>query len=63
LRGGDVLVVVPVHVLGAPAASTLIEPPRGHWRDVLRGDERSFDSREPVAGLAGEHGVGVFERL
>jgi hypothetical protein len=56
-------VLVVVVVRGAPAASTLIDPPRGHWRDVLRGDERSFDSREPVAGLAGEHGVAVFERL
>jgi hypothetical protein len=37
--------------------------PGGSWRDVLRGDERTFSGRESVARLVGEHGIGVFERL
>jgi (1->4)-alpha-D-glucan 1-alpha-D-glucosylmutase len=62
LRGGDLLVVVGVR--GAPNyEGTLTELPGGRWRDVLRGEERSWDGREPVARLIGEHGVGVFERL
>ena len=35
----------------------------GRWRDVLRGDERSFDPGESVARLVGESGLAVFERL
>jgi (1->4)-alpha-D-glucan 1-alpha-D-glucosylmutase len=63
LRGGDVLVVVGVH--GAPdfSGAVLADPPGGRWRDVLRGEERSFDRGTPVAGVGGEHGVAVFERL
>ena len=30
---------------------------------LVRGEERSFDGREPVARVVGEYGVGVFERL
>jgi (1->4)-alpha-D-glucan 1-alpha-D-glucosylmutase len=60
LRGGDVLIVVAV--LGAATEATLVGPPGGLWRDVLRGDERLFDSRESVARLVGEDGVAVFER-
>ncbi|MBV9803214.1 MAG: malto-oligosyltrehalose synthase, partial [Solirubrobacterales bacterium] len=61
VRGGDVLVVVALR--GAPFEGTLTELPGGHWRDVLRGEERSFDSRQSVAGVVGEPGVAVFERL
>jgi (1->4)-alpha-D-glucan 1-alpha-D-glucosylmutase len=62
LRGGDVLVVVGLR--GAPAyEGTLTDLPGGRWRDVLRGEERSFDGNDPVHRLVGEHGVGVFERL
>ena len=64
LRGGDVLVVVGVR--GAPpdySGATLADPPRGRWRDVLRGDERSFDAGVSLARVVGEHGVAVFERL
>ncbi len=61
VRGGDVLVVVALR--GAPFAGTLTDLPGGRWRDVLRGDERSFDQREPVARVVGEQGVAVFERL
>ena len=61
VRGGDVLVVVALR--GAPFEGTLTELPGGHWRDVLHGEERSFDSRQSVAGVVGESGVAVFERL
>ena len=61
LRGGEVVVVVALR--RAPFEGTLTDLPGGHWRDVLRGDERSFSAREPVARLVGEHGVAVFERL
>jgi (1->4)-alpha-D-glucan 1-alpha-D-glucosylmutase len=62
VRDGDVLVVVGVRG-GPDYEGTLTDPPGGRWRDVLRGEERSWDGREAVARLVGEHGVGVFERL
>ena len=40
-----------------------VEAPRGRWRDVLRGEQRSFGRQERLAGLVGEHGFAVFERL
>ena len=40
-----------------------IEAPRGQWRDVLRGEERSFGSRTRVQDIVGELGIAVFERL
>jgi (1->4)-alpha-D-glucan 1-alpha-D-glucosylmutase len=64
LRGGDMLVVVGVR--GGPpdyCGATLADPPGGRWRDVLRGDERSFDAGVSVGRVVGEHGVAVFERL
>ena len=62
VRGGDVLVVVGVR--GGPDFSgALVDPPGGRWRDVLRGEEHSFDPGVPVARVVGEHGVAVFERL
>jgi (1->4)-alpha-D-glucan 1-alpha-D-glucosylmutase len=64
LRGGDLLVVVGVQ--GGPpdySGAMLADPPGGRWRDVLRGDERSFDAGLSVGRVVGEHGVGVFERL
>ncbi len=61
LRGGDLLVVVATR--NPPFEGTLTDLPGGAWRDVLRGEERSWDGREAVARLVGEHGVGVFERL
>ena len=60
VRGGDVLVAVTVR--NGPIEGTL-EAPRGQWRDVLRGEERSFDSRTPVRDIVGEHGIAVLERL
>jgi (1->4)-alpha-D-glucan 1-alpha-D-glucosylmutase len=61
LRGGEVLVVVAVRE-GAEA-DALSDGPTGRWRDVLRGEERALRDREPLSGLLGECGLGVFERL
>jgi (1->4)-alpha-D-glucan 1-alpha-D-glucosylmutase len=61
LRGGEVLVVVAVR---AGAVRGLLEAPGGgRWRDVLRSEERSLDSRMPLQDIAGELGIAVFERL
>jgi (1->4)-alpha-D-glucan 1-alpha-D-glucosylmutase len=60
LRGGNVLVVVGVRDF---SGAVLADPPAGRWRDVLRGEERSFDPGTPVARVVGEQGVAVFERL
>jgi (1->4)-alpha-D-glucan 1-alpha-D-glucosylmutase len=59
-RGGEVLVVVGVR---EGAGDAVIAAPEGEWRDILRGDQRSFASRQPLGELLGEFGVGVFERL
>ena len=69
VRGGDVLVVVALRggqvngTLTDRFGGTLTDLPRGRWRDVLRGDERSFGQREPVARVVDDQGVAVFERL
>jgi (1->4)-alpha-D-glucan 1-alpha-D-glucosylmutase len=60
LRGGDLLTVVAVRAGVVPGT---IDAPGGQWRDVLRGEERSFDSRSPVQDVVGELGIAVFERL
>ena len=59
-RGGEVLVAVGVR---EGAGEGVIATPEGQWRDVLRGDERSFSGREPASGVLGELGIAVFERL
>jgi (1->4)-alpha-D-glucan 1-alpha-D-glucosylmutase len=59
-RGGEVLVAVGVR---EGAGDGVIAAPEGQWRDVLRGDERSFSGREPASSVLGELGVAVFERL
>jgi (1->4)-alpha-D-glucan 1-alpha-D-glucosylmutase len=61
LRGGEILVIVAVRPI--PFEGMVADLPGGRWRDVLRGDERSFGRRESVAQLVDEHGVAVFERL
>ena len=61
LRGGEILVLATLR--NPPFEGALTDLPGGQWRDVLRGDERSFGARELVARLVGEHGVAVFERL
>jgi (1->4)-alpha-D-glucan 1-alpha-D-glucosylmutase len=60
VRGGEVLVAVAVR---DGAADGILEGPQGRWRDVLRGGERSFDRRQPLAGVLDESGVAVFERV
>ena len=60
VRGGDVLVAVAVRP-GAPEGT--LEAPPGRWRDVLRGEERSFTGAEPLSRLLGEYGLAVFERV
>jgi (1->4)-alpha-D-glucan 1-alpha-D-glucosylmutase len=60
LRGDDVLVVVAVRDGGAGAT---LEAPGGRWREVLSGDERSFDRGVVLDAVLGEPGVAVFERL
>jgi (1->4)-alpha-D-glucan 1-alpha-D-glucosylmutase len=59
-RGGEVLVAVGVR---EGFAEGVLAAPEGRWRDVLRGDERSFGGREPLEGLLGEQGIAVLERL
>jgi len=60
VRGGDVLVAVAVR--SGPVEGT-VEAPRGRWRDVLRGEERSFGSRTRVQDIVGALGIAVLERL
>jgi (1->4)-alpha-D-glucan 1-alpha-D-glucosylmutase len=60
LRGDEVMVAVAVR---GDAGDGTLETPQGRWRDVLHGEERSFDGRARVADVLGEHGFGVFERL
>ena len=63
VRGGDVLVAVAVRGDERAGAAVLADPPGGRWRDVLTGEERSFDRDEPLERVVDEHGIGVFERL
>jgi len=60
VRGGEVMVAVAVRDGGLEPA---VETPRGRWRDVLRGEERSFGGTTRLDGLVGEHGFAVFEKL
>jgi len=60
LRGDDVLVVVAVRD-GAPEGT--LDAPGGRWRDVLAGEERSFDRRAPLSAVLAGRGCAVFERL
>jgi maltooligosyltrehalose synthase len=60
LRGDDVLVVVAVR---GDVEGATFEAPGGRWRDVLRGDEHSFDARCRLSDVLGKHGFAVFERL
>jgi (1->4)-alpha-D-glucan 1-alpha-D-glucosylmutase len=59
LRGGDLLTVVAVRAGVVPGT---IDAPGGQWRDVLRSEERSFDSRTPVQDVVGDLGIAVLER-
>ncbi len=61
VRGGEVLVAVGVRAPGSAAGSLI--GPGGRWRDVLSGDERSFDSQQALSAVLGDRGFAVFERL
>jgi (1->4)-alpha-D-glucan 1-alpha-D-glucosylmutase len=60
LRGDDVFVAV---ALRPDVGGAQLSPPGGRWRDVLRGDERSFSTAEPASRLLGDRGLAVYERL
>ncbi len=59
-RGGDVLVAVATR---DGAADREFAPPQGRWRDVLRGEQRTFSGRQRLGDVLGEHGIAVLERL
>jgi (1->4)-alpha-D-glucan 1-alpha-D-glucosylmutase len=59
LRGGDVLVVVPVRDWDAASIAGLA----GRWRDVLGGGERDLADEASVAELVAPYGIGLFERV
>ena len=59
LRGGELLVAVAVR---DGDLDGVVEGPRGTWLDVLRGEERSLDGRQAVAGLLDQYGLAVYER-
>ncbi|MHB8657373.1 MAG: malto-oligosyltrehalose synthase [Solirubrobacteraceae bacterium] len=64
-RGESVLVVVGLQAPGRRlcGGGTLLGAPRGRWRNVLNGEERCFDSRQPLRPLFGDLSVLVYERL
>ena len=63
VRGGEALTVVALPRAGGDREPVLVDPPAGRWREVLTGEERSFDRREPVSTLVADSGIGVYERL
>jgi (1->4)-alpha-D-glucan 1-alpha-D-glucosylmutase len=60
VRGGEVMTVVGVRSSSPEGA---LAAPQGRWRDVLRGEERSFNASEPLARVLGSSGFAVYERL
>jgi len=58
LRGGEVLVVVPVRAWDAAT----IEGAGGRWRDVLTGEERALTGGARVRDLVAPRGVALLER-
>ena len=62
LRGaGEVAVVVATRE--QPDGDRTIDLPSGHWRDVLRGEERTLGSRTPLPEVLTSRGLAVLERL
>ena len=59
LRGGTVLVVVPVRDVDDATLSGIA----GRWHDVLGGGERDLADEVGVAELAAPYGVALLERL
>jgi (1->4)-alpha-D-glucan 1-alpha-D-glucosylmutase len=60
LRGSEVLVLV---ALRPDPGDGTFEAPGGRWRDVLRGEQRSFSARTRLGEVLGRRGVAVFERV
>jgi (1->4)-alpha-D-glucan 1-alpha-D-glucosylmutase len=60
IRAGSVFVAVAVR---DSWTSGSVQTPRGRWRDLLRGEERSFAAREPLARVLGDYGLAAFERI
>jgi len=58
MRGGEVVVFVAIR-----DGAALADAPGGRWREVLSGQERSFDRRQPIADVLAESQVAVFERV
>jgi (1->4)-alpha-D-glucan 1-alpha-D-glucosylmutase len=58
-RGGELLVAVNLR----EELEGSLELPRGRWRDLFTGEERTFDRQCPLARVLGEDGFAVFERL
>jgi (1->4)-alpha-D-glucan 1-alpha-D-glucosylmutase len=63
VRGGDLTVLVAVRSGDALSQAALADPPGGRWREVLSGEERSFDAGQRLERLVDGYGVGVYERL
>ncbi|MHB8691795.1 MAG: malto-oligosyltrehalose synthase [Solirubrobacteraceae bacterium] len=63
VRGGEVLTLALLPRAGAGTEATLTAAPGGHWRDVISGVERSFDTDTPLSTAVGEPGFAVYERL
>jgi (1->4)-alpha-D-glucan 1-alpha-D-glucosylmutase len=63
VRGGEVLTLALLPRAGAGTEATVTTAPGGHWRDVISGVERSFDTNTPLSAAVGEHGFAVYERL
>jgi (1->4)-alpha-D-glucan 1-alpha-D-glucosylmutase len=60
LRGSDVLVLV---ALRPELSDSTFEAPGGSWRDVLRGEQRSFSAQARLGEVLGARGAAVFERV
>ena len=64
LRGGEVLTLVALPRAGEAADADVSGLPGGRWREVLTGEEHSFDGRMPLSRLVGaETGMAVYERV
>lgn len=63
LRGEDLLVAIALPRAQLGDADAAVAAPGGRWRDVLRGEERTFATSEPLVQLVGRWGLAVFERI
>ena len=63
LRGDAVLVAVALPRAHEDSPGGRVEAPGGRWRDVLRGEERTFASAQPLERMVDHAGLGVFERV